>query len=197
MSQVAFQTALARLLIDPQFSHRLQSEPEAALRELNGRERTRILALVEDPGFLVARKLHRAWRLSKLLTLLPKTCLVVADEVLAREVDNFWSANPPRSLYFLDEALMFGDRLAEVLGQDSDHPYVREVVEFEQANLRLKHVYSAGAGGPASLTVNFSHDPSVLLTRLASGQAPGAAPERSCTLVGTLDGSEVKWRLAK
>ena len=194
MSQAAFQARLARLLVDNAFRDDVRERGEEALDgELTAVERRRLVAVASDNGLGVTRTLHDGWRMSKVLLMLPLTCVVLGD-LLAEELKAFWPTRVPRSLYFHGEAIAFCDHL---LRPDGPRPrYLDEVAAFERATLVLRTAWSGER--PAPQQVPFRHDPEVLLAALAEGAVPAEVPERPIVLVGLPPVSgQVEWRLAQ
>ena len=196
MSASGFQAALARLVLDPEFRELVRAAPQRGLPgDLTDLERRRLTAAAADRGIEVTRDLHKAWRLTKLLALLPLTCTLLGEAVLAREVAGFWRIHRPISLYFLAEALDFCAYLDERARDGLHVPYLDEVVAFERAALELRRAHSEERL-PASRPLVFEHDPEVLLGTLRAGRQPGHVPERCCTVAGSLgaDG-QLRWTL--
>ncbi|HEX6203239.1 MAG TPA: hypothetical protein VF100_09570 [Thermoanaerobaculia bacterium] len=197
MTAAAFQSVLARLIVDPDFRRRVRREGAAALRgrPLTDRERDRLLAAAADPGMEVTATLHRGFRLSKLLGRLPLTFTLLDPATSRRELDAFWAARPPAGFYYLDEAIAFCDHLigrAEALGV----PYLGEIAAYERAGLELQRPRPAGEEAPLQW-VEMAHDPLPLIAALADGRVPPAAPPRRCFLVGRRIGDDTEWRLAE
>ncbi len=193
MSLATFQTALARLIMEPDFRDRVRTGGDAAPSgDLDDIERARLRGIAADPGLDVNRTLHKGFRLGKLRALLPLTCRLLGSRALMREVAAFWSERPPSGFYFLPEALEFCDFLAtrRLRGR-----YVREVVAFERATLELQR---ARFDAPPPQEVHFDHDPSALLGAVASGRRPRAIPRRPCVAVARRDeGGEVHWQITE
>jgi len=106
LSQRAFQTALARLVIEPDFRDLVASSGPPNGDALTGLERQRLVECAQDRGMDVTRMLHKGWRLTKLMAMAPLTCVVLGEH-LVDEASSFWREHPPTSLYFLDEAVSF------------------------------------------------------------------------------------------
>lgn len=194
MSAAVFQSALARLVVDPEFRDGVRERGEAALPgDLSDLERERLIHVAGHPGLDVTRTLHKGFRLSKLLTWLPLTCSVLDSEALAREVGGFWRRRLPVTFYYLEEAVDFCDYLLERLERGA----VRDVVAYERASLELQRARPEGVPVPLQV-VHLRHDPQELLTALSRG-APLAAladiPEQPCRLVGIKEAGRVEWRI--
>ena len=108
MTALAFQTAMARLIVEPDFRDAVRAEGAGALPgPLTALEASRLVTIAHDRGLDMNRTLHKGFRLGKLRALLPLTCALLTPARLAREVAAFWQANPPASFSFLPEALEF------------------------------------------------------------------------------------------
>ena len=194
MSRRAFQTALARLVTDPDYRAGVRARGGAALAgRFSPRERRRLLAAAADPGMDMTRTLHKAFRLGKLLTQLPLTCRLLGTERLAREVERFWKARPPLSFYFLEEAIAFCDYLLERDLSELGVEHLGEVVRYERASKALKRARAEGRR-PGLERVEFACDPGALLSALHRGETPSGIPPLDCTLeAGLTEGGEVEW----
>ncbi|MFY9821329.1 MAG: hypothetical protein WAM82_08100 [Thermoanaerobaculia bacterium] len=197
MSAPAFQSALARLIVDPDFRDDVRERREVALvADLTARERERLLAVSVDRGLDITRTLHKGFRLGKLLTYLPLTRILLDRDTLAREVGEFWRRRPPVSFYFLEEALAFCDYLLErVRTGDVEACYLEEITAYERAALELQRTRPDGSAPPPQ-AVEFRHDPLPLIAALAHGEVPAAAAERHCWLLGTREDGRLEWSLA-
>ena len=60
-----------------------------------------------------ARRMHLAFRLTKLLAGLPRTCAVLGPDLLAREAQRFWATTPPRAFSYAGEVIAFARHLRE------------------------------------------------------------------------------------
>jgi len=191
MTAQAFQTALARLIVEPEFRDAVRAGGSAALPgELTPREAWRLATIAGDRGLDMNRTLHKGFRLGKLRALLPLTCAALTPARLAREVAQFWRANPPASFSFLPEALEFCAFL-ERRGLRS--VYLAEVLAFERATLELER---ARVGAPPPQSVRFRHDPVSLLGALAEGRRPRSVRARPCLLLGSKDAdAPTRWTL--
>lgn len=196
MSARVFQSALARLIVDPEFRDDLQARREAALpAELTDLERERLLAVSGDPGLDVTRMLHKGFRLVKLLGQLPLTCAVLGREVLAQEAKEFWRRRLPVSFYFLEEAIAFCDHLlARESAGELQCLYLAEIAAYERAILELQRPRPDGTPPPLQ-AVGFSHDPLPLIAALAQGEVPPAVNERQCRMVGIRTDAKLEWYL--
>jgi hypothetical protein len=197
VSEAAFQSAFARLVVDPDFRDRVRENGEAALgKDLSALERERLLSIAGDPGLDVTRTLHKGFRLAKLLAWVPLTCAVIPKDVLAREIGEFWQQRPPVSFYFLEEAVAFCEYLLERIRSGLDVPYLAEVAAYERAALELQRARPAG-DLPEPQVVDFLHDPEVLLASLARSEVPPELPERACRLIGVKTEGGVEWGIAR
>jgi len=191
MTALAFQTALARLIVEPEFRDAVRAEGTAALPgPLTPREASRLATIAGDRGLDMNRTLHKGFRLGKLRALLPLTCSLLAPARLAREVAAFWGANPPSSFSFLPEALEFCAFLEQ---RPLRSVYLAEVLAYERATLELER---ARLGPAPPQSVRFRHDPVRLLGTLAAGRRPRSVPERPCLLLGSKEGdAPTRWTL--
>ena len=191
MSLRAFQTSLARLIVDPDFRERVQHRAASALdANLSAREKSRLIQIAADPGLDINRTLHKGFRLGKLRAMLPLTCQLLGPR-LAREVSAFWAERAPSSFYFIPEALEFCDFLAR---RKIRNKYLSEVLAYERATLELE---KARHDNPPPQAVHFQHDPRILLTALAAGRRPRAVPLRPSLALGRRDGhAGITWQLS-
>jgi hypothetical protein len=175
MTALAFQTALARLIVEPDFRDAVRAEGAVALPgPLTPLEASRLATIAGDRGLDMNRTLHKGFRLGKLRALLPLTCSLLTPARLAREVAAFWQANPPSSFSFLPEALEF---CAFLERRALRSVYLAEVLAYERATLELEQ---AQLGPAAPQSVRFRHDPVQLLGTLAAGRRPRRVAERPC-----------------
>ena len=195
MSQAAFQTAFARLVIDVDFRRTVAADSESAFEEdLTEKEHLRLVAIARQPGIEMTTTLYEAWRLTKILTLLPRTAALLGATRLAHELRAFWASTPATTLYFVDECLAFTDFLDGRLAAEPIS-YAPDVLVFERANLLLR---KAAARAPHSPVVRIvlAHDPSILFEQLAAGAELTDVPAGEFVLEGRLssDGEE-QWHL--
>jgi hypothetical protein len=195
MSAAVFQSALARLVVDPDFRNAVREHGAEALPDgLADLERERLLAVAVDPGLDITRTLHKGFRLAKLLAWIPLTCAVLGREVRTREVEEFWKRRLPVSFYYLEEAVAFCDYLLERVREGLDIPYLEEVASYERASLELRRDRPAGEAVDDQ-TVELRHDPEALLGALARGEDLAGVPEMPCRLIGQRVEGGVEWRL--
>ena len=191
MSALAFQTALARLVVEPDFRDAVRADALALPPELTPIERSRLVRIANDRGVDINRTLHKGFRLGKLRALLPLSCAVLTPARLAREVAAFWNTHPPASFSFLPEALEFCAFLAR---RRVRSVYLPEVLAYERATLELER---ARIDAASPQTVRFVHDPAALLGTLATGRRPCGVAVRPCTLLGEkVAGEPIRWSLA-
>ena len=195
MTQRAFQAAVARLVVDPDFRDRVRAGGVAALDgDLTSLEEERVLSIVDEKGLDATRTLHKSFRLTKLYASLPLTRQLLGPARLTKEIGSFWQANPSDSHYFLDEAIAFCDFLLHRLGAGLRAEYLEDVVNYERANLNLLRARPEGEVAQAE-TVRFHHDPLALFEQLAKRKRPRGVRKLECTLIGSVaeDGA-VHWR---
>jgi hypothetical protein len=183
MSAQGFQTALARLIVEPDFRDAVRAAGAGALDdtglELTLCERSRLALIAHDRGVDLNRTLHKGFRLGKLRAMLPLTCTLLTPARLAREVALFWQRCPPSSFYFLPEALQFCDFLAQ---RRVRSVYLAEVLAYERATLELER---ARVDAPPPQRVVFAHEPAALLGALAQGRRPRGVALCACVVVGS------------
>ncbi len=198
MSAAAFQTALARLVVDPDFGARLAAgDPDALAGDLTELERERLRAVAADPGLAPTRTLHKGFRLGKVLALVPLTCRLLGDDLLAREIRAFWRGRPPTSFYFVDETIDFCDHLLARAGRGLRVRYLTEVVAYERATLEIERPRPEGEEVPAQ-SVEFRHDPATLIAALSRGEVPARLRRRRCRLVGVrTPAGEASWSVVE
>jgi hypothetical protein len=199
VSQRAFQSLAARMVVEPEFRERVRAEGQSALeRELDGEltelERSRLLNVAADRGLDAARFVHVDFRLSKLYIMLPLTRFMLGRERMFAEANAFWRSNLPVTHYFTKEAIEFCEHLQERLRTRALRvKYLAEVVAYERAELELKRPLPHGQA-PAPQLAHFRYDPLILLSALANGRRPRAVPAHPCALVATLDADgNVHW----
>jgi len=191
VSALAFQTALARLVVEPDFRDAVRADAAALPAALTLLERSRLVRIAADRGVDMNRTLHKGFRFGKLRALLPLTCAVLGPKRLAREVAAFWKTHPPASFSFLPEALEF---CAFIARRGVRSVYLHEVLAYERATLELER---ARAGPAPPQTVRFVHDPAALLGALAAGRRPRRIAVRPCTLLGEkAAGEPIRWSIA-
>ncbi|MEA3274026.1 MAG: hypothetical protein U9Q81_01730 [Pseudomonadota bacterium] len=200
MSEAAFQSAFARLVTDPSFRDRIRSHAPSALLsasfELSGSEIEHLVTVARSPGIDVMRKLHKGFRINKLLSMLPLTCRLLGTTRLARESGGFWNSRPASSFYYLEEAEAFASFLARRRREGLRVPYLAEVLAYEQAAMLLRKPRPAQAPSPR-VSVKFRHNPALLLQALSRGEQPYRIPRLRALLIGELDESgEPRWLLA-
>src|SRR5688500_6428770 len=104
MTQQSFQAALARLVVDPTERELVRSQGEKALPDsLSDVQRQRLIFAAGNKGIDITATLHKGFRLGKILSMLPMTCVLLGNKRLAREVDLFWQKHRSRSFYYLEE----------------------------------------------------------------------------------------------
>ncbi len=189
MSEVAFQTALARLVASGTLR-------EAAIDRLDAREFSRLSSVADQTGVRIMRTLYYSWRLTKILSLLPYTTAMLDEERLAAELRAFWDQRPSTTLYFVPECLEFLSFLAERIDTRTVPRYWGDLLSFEKARLKMREA-AALSRSPLPQSVQFRHDPSQVFAALRSDPTHAAVDPMVVELVGTLDddGTE-KWRVA-
>jgi hypothetical protein len=197
VTQRAFQSTVARLVIDPDFRDRVCAHGVVSLdSDLTTLEQERVMAIISDKGLDATRTLHKSFRLTKIYALLPLTRALLGPDRLAKEISPFWNAELPVSHYFMEEAIAFCEFLRKRICSGLRIKYLEEIVAYERANLELRRPRTNG-DAPEPQFVKFDHDPLILLPQLMSGKRPRVVPALSCLLVGSLgqDG-EVQWHIS-
>ncbi|GAA1865216.1 hypothetical protein GCM10009715_10490 [Paeniglutamicibacter psychrophenolicus] len=164
MSLAAYQEAQLAMLRDSRraWAYSRGDFGDLAAR-LTGLERERLQSQGLDAGMALARKLHEGWRLTKLLTLLPRTFDVGDPELLSRLVAEFWSATPPRSLYFESEAAEF----ARIVTRNSPSGTLLHEVAVLEGALLAAAGHRPNAVGQTT-TVRLNRDPRDLMSGTAA-----------------------------
>jgi hypothetical protein len=164
MTLQAFQAAQAAMVLDAGTAARMAEADFGKLSdELTATERERLTSQARDPGMALSRKLHKGWRLTKLLTLLPMSFRVGDPDVLSDLVEEYWRLNLPNGLYFEAEAARFAIMVVEKAGHDT---LLYDAASVEAARLVVGHSSAAAQ----SIVVHVHHDPAVLFR--GDSQAP-------------------------
>jgi hypothetical protein len=190
MTTAVFQSLMARLVIDPAWRRSVRDGGLPGDADLSELERRRLSAIAASGGVDTNQTLHKGFRLGKIKALLPMTSTLLKGEALHAALAAFWAQYPPKTFYFLPEAVEFCDFL---LARPSTCPYLHEVAAFERAHLELQR---ARNDAPPVQTVRFVHNPSQLLGPLAQGRQPVSVERRPCTAVGVCDlQGQAQWTL--
>jgi hypothetical protein len=190
-----FQACLARLITEAELSARVVAEGASAFgaRDLTDVEARRLRAIAGSRGLTLTRKLHRGFRLGKLLSMLPLSCARLGDELLGEEASAFWRERPSRSFYFWEEAISFCDFLA---ARERPLAFLAEVVRYERASLLLQCAPERLPGPGVALL--WPADPRPVLQALAANQAVPELPATPHLMTGerAADG-QVVWSLRR
>jgi hypothetical protein len=206
MALLGFQQALSELVMSPEFCFQVLTTPEQALRifDLTSREYQRLVFLAQLPGIGIGRMLHRSFRLSMLVNILPKTCTLLNFQNLNQVFDIYWQIQPPRNFYYEQEAVRFGEFLLAQLEQGLlQNEFLEEILRFELCVLFLtKFIPKQGAGdnsfkmgvlkdsfpdlNPKYRIVFFRHQPNNLLTTLSESRMPEAGLQGEYYLLLTM-----------
>lgn len=141
MSIEAYQTAFARMTLDPKLCRRILDQGESALSayDLTPRELRRLAAMARQPGMKVNCTLARANRLTAITGLLPHTCELLIDE-LRGLLDRFWDEHTMADLQMLPAGLEFAAFLKrEIAAGRVSHPAAAETLAEEVAAARDFH----------------------------------------------------------
>jgi hypothetical protein len=134
MTAAAFQSALARLVIDPEFRDEVKAGKSEPLRGLSARERARIVAVAADRGLDITRRMYVSFRLARLEVGAPRTFRTLSRLGLEKELERYLAHRRPASFYHLVEgrALLrfFSRRMRE--GALDDPELARAIAEDEK-----------------------------------------------------------------
>ncbi|MBW4596692.1 MAG: hypothetical protein KME46_28275 [Brasilonema angustatum HA4187-MV1] len=192
MTLVGFQQALSELVMSSEFCLQVLTSPDLALGvfDLTPLEHQRLVFLARTPGLGIGRMLHRSFRLSMLVNLLPKTCTVLNTQNLNQVFNIYWQTQPPRNFYYQQEAVRFGEFLLAQLEQGTiQNEFLEEILRFEISVLSLMRFIPEQVVGNNSLKLGvsedffphlnpqyrivfFRHEPDSLLTTLNEGRVP-------------------------
>lgn len=139
MSLRSYQTAFARMTLDPALCRRIMAEGDAALADydLTPLELRRLTAIVRQPGMKVNCTLSRANRLAAISGLLPRTCDLLSGQ-LRELLDRFWSERTMANLQTLPAGLEFAAFLErEIAAGRVSHPSAAETLAAEVAAARV------------------------------------------------------------
>ncbi len=169
MSLADFQRALADLVSSPDLCGCVRTDSPGVLDRytLTARERSRIVAIVNQRGMSVNCTLYRSSRFEALYTLLPLTCLILGDQLRA-ELDQYWRFREHSDLQFRTEVAYWTEFLwCRMRAGHVNNPYLREVLSYEVAAIDLSY-----GSGPELRIVAFSHDPTIMLSALRERRMP-------------------------
>ena len=109
MSIAEFQRAFADLVAHPEQVLGVRAGDDAVLADydLSPRERERLEILANDEGMSVNCSLYRVNRLIPVYSVLPHTCRLLGDRLMA-ELDGFWAASRHATLQYRWESWRFG-----------------------------------------------------------------------------------------
>jgi hypothetical protein len=130
------------------------------------RERERLVSQATDVGLALSRKLHKCWRLTKLLTLLPVTIRVGDPDLLSDLVDIYWRHHLPEGLYFEAEAERFAAFVAEQVPTSS---LLHDAACLEAALLAVGRRSPSMQRG--AIDLHLAHDPRRLLADPSDGSS--------------------------
>lgn len=185
MSLQAFQRLQTAMVLDKNEAARVAAGDFGVLgADLTALERTRLVSQARDPGMTLTRKLHKGWRLTKLLTLLPLTFRVGDPDSLADLVEEFWCANLPHGLYFEGEAARFAIFLIK---RTPEGALLCDTAAFEGAMLAIGHRAEARPG--SSLLVHLNHHPQSFLTETGE---PAASEAFDVAMVASTEGPRIQ-----
>jgi hypothetical protein len=192
MSLLGFQQALSELVMSPEFCSKVKTDPERSLSafDLTPLEHQRLAILATQPGLGIGTTIHRSFRLSMLVSTLPKTCTLLEFHGIKEIMHAYWRTQLPRNFYYEQEATRFGEFIFAQLKLGSlQSEFLEEILRFELAVLSLTR-FTHGqlpnnerSGHSAQQTdfpylnplyriVFFRHEPEILLTALNKGRMP-------------------------
>lgn len=192
MTVAAFQTVLARLVLDRAFRESFVNQraawPRALLQhDLSRRELERLSAVASLPGLDVCRKMHVSFRLARLHTGAPRVFELLMRTGHAVELERFLEQRKPTSFYFAAEAAALLRYLTRRLRSGAIRiPYLPDVMAFERALLRLDAARVRGVD--LRLRLRLAHDPLPIFAALEAGKAPPRVRRRPRTLIAKLRG---------
>ena len=173
MSLRSYQRAQVAMILDREVAHRVAGGDLAPWdADLSPQERDRLVSQATDAGLALSRKLHKGWRLTKLLTLLPVTFRVGDPALLGDLVDAYWRDHLPQGLYFEAEAAGFA---AYVAGQVPSGSALHDAALVEGALLAVGQRGPSAQTG-AAIELRLAHDPRRLLSASAGAIEP-STPE--------------------
>lgn len=194
MTAIGFQSALARMMVDVEFREAFRQDARFDPGDVTHIERDRLGSVANDPGLDITITLYHAWRLTKVLSLMPLTCRALGEERVADHLRTFWAANPARSLYFVGECLAFCEHLESAIDA-RDETVVRDALTYERARLEMRREIAHGAA-EARRTVRLTHEPSALVNRLTTRQPADDVQCGRYELAGRLtSGNDERWEV--
>jgi len=168
VSLQTYQRAQVAMVLDRDVAHRISGGDLGPWQaDLTPLERERLVSQATDAGLALSRKLHKGWRLTKLLTLLPITFRVGDPGLLSDLVDAYWRDHLPQGLYFEAEAAGFA---AFVAGQVPASTALHDAARLEGALLAVGQRGPSAPSGPIELRL--AHDPRRLLSAVGGEALP-------------------------
>lgn len=184
MTTRAFQSAVARLIIEPDYARAVR-RGDGIDPMLSPLEQQRLIAVAGDGGLRITRTLHQGFRLNKIIGRAPLCRTLLGEQLMAQLLSDFWSAHLPVSFYYMHEALAFTAYLQQRSASDLKVPYLAEIAAFEHAQLKLRTLEARGEDHFEA--VPFQHDPGMLLSELRDGVVPATVRRADVMLIGTND----------
>ena len=190
MTLSAFQHALCDLVASPQTCILARDHPELVFDkyDLTPLEWKRLVDVVQQRGMSTNCTLYRVNRITPIYTLLPNTSFLLGDD-LVKWADYFWSQQKT-DMQFKSEVESFGELIKQQIQSGNlQNDFLEEILAFELAinSFRfvpkkdiLKKIARPKSGSsftqvrlhPLIKLVRFSHEPTMLLSLLASAQLP-------------------------
>jgi hypothetical protein len=142
--------------------------------DVTEQERRRLDRVQQQAGRELMRELYVAWRLTKVLSLLPFTCGAVSEDWLGKALARYWNKHPATSFYFIEECLEVVGFLRQAILELPGAPLLLDVLAFDEVRLAARAGAAAGHSSPEF--VRLSHEPAALLRALREGGDLNAVP---------------------
>lgn len=140
MSTKHFQTALAKVIADPETCTLYRKDPELLHRdyELTALEFNRLRYMIAQQGMKVNSMLYRMNRFTPLANFLPYT-IKLLDEVIEETVGEFWSIHDKSPFQFNAELVQFAQFIRQKIADGSiDIPCLEDTLTFEEAYIDIR-----------------------------------------------------------
>ncbi|MFK7888563.1 MAG: hypothetical protein AB8G16_17010 [Gammaproteobacteria bacterium] len=183
MTTRAFQSAVARLVIEPSYAHAVRAG-HGIDPMLSPLEQRRLISVARDGGLAITRTLHQGFRLNKIIGRAPLCRTLLGERGMAVALEDYWSSCLPMSFYYMHEALAFTAYLRD-RAIDMNVAFLGEVAAFEHAALQLQTL--EGRQPDYFEAVPFQHDPAMLLSELRDGVVPATVRRTDVVLIGSVD----------
>jgi hypothetical protein len=135
----AFQSALARLVIDLDFRRDIAAGKPKRIHALSELERRRLSAVATDRGLDITRKMYVSFRLSRLHASVPRTFALLEQPDLAHELERFLARRRPSTFYYAAEGRALLRYVAGRLRSRAiAHSALRTAMAHDRAELELQ-----------------------------------------------------------